>query len=220
MRRLIAEGAIGDLQLIRVSCAGQVITDGTHSVDLIFHLAGDPVPDWVFGQVHRLPPNPDEPKAMGGKPSGGYRYGHPIENGAMAVVQFKDGLRAELLCGDVRLLNRPYQDVEAFGSRGRLWRSGDNADPPLQIQDGKGGWRAAQLDPDEFGTPDPDTRSYILFAESVRNGAPHPLNAGNALYMFQTLMGIYESARLNRKITLPVEQEEFPLDLMIAEGRA
>jgi UDP-N-acetyl-2-amino-2-deoxyglucuronate dehydrogenase len=220
MRRLIAESAVGELQLIRVSCAGQVITDGTHSVDLIFHLAGDPVPEWVFGQIHRLRPDPNEARSQGGKPSGGYRYGHPIEDGAVAVIQFSGGVRAELLCGDMRLPGRGYQDVEVFGTEGRLWRASDRAEIPLQRQDASGGWREAPLDRTEFGTEDADTRSYKLFAETVMNGAIHPLNSDTALSTFQVLMGIYESARLNARVEMPVDQKQFPLALMIAQGRA
>jgi len=220
MRRLVEEGAIGELQLVRVSCAGQVITDGTHSMDLASHLAGDPVPEWVFGQIHRLPPDPDEPRAQGGKVSGGYRYGHAVEDGAVAVVQFRGGVRAELLCGDMRIPGRGYQDVEVFGTRGRLWRASDRSEVPVQIQDAAGGWREAPLDRDSFGTGDADTRSYMIFAGSVEHGTAHPLNSDTALSLFQVLMGVYESARLNQKVELPLQQDQFPLDLLISAGRA
>ena len=32
-------------------------------------------------------------------------------------------------------------------------------------------------------------------------------------------MAIYESARLHRRVRLPLEQERFPLELMIETGR-
>ncbi len=220
MRRLIANGAIGELQLIRTSCAGQVTTDGTHSVDLIFHLAGDPAPEWVFGQIHRLPPGPDEPRAQGGKASGGYRYGHPIEDGAMALIEFESGVRAELLCGDVRLPGRGYQDIEVFGTGGRLWRASDRAEIPLQIQDASGGWREVPLDEAPFESTDPDTRSYELLADTVTFGAVHPLNSRTALREFEVVMGVYESARLNSRIEFPIKQGRFPLEMMIEDGRA
>ena len=35
---------------------------------------------------------------------------------------------------------------------------------------------------------------------------------------FEVLMGIFESARLRRKLTLPIEQERYPLALMIDAG--
>ncbi len=223
MRRLIEEGAIGDLYLVRGTCGGQVVTDGTHTVDLLFHLAGDPEVEWVFGQVYRDRPDPSEEKAEGRNPSGGYRYGHPIETGAIATFQFGTGVRAEMLIGGVRFPGRPYQDLEAFGTVGRLWRSGDRAEPPLLIRDEEaGGWRPAPLNLSEAEADQlfPMRQSYTMFARTIREGAPHPLCAANALREFEVLMAVYESARLNARIELPLQQDEFPLELMIEEGRA
>mgnify|MGYP004008506607 CR=1 FL=1 len=59
MRELIAEGAIGDITLIRASCAGDVLTDGTHAIDSMRFLAGDVPVEWVFGSVYRTRVDPD-----------------------------------------------------------------------------------------------------------------------------------------------------------------
>jgi len=158
--------------------------------------------------------------AQGGKASGGYRYGHPIEDGAMALIEFEDGVRAELLCGDVRLPGRGYQDVEVFGTGGRLWRASDRAEIPLQIQDASGGWREVPLDEAPFESADPDTRSYELFADTVTSGAVHPLSSETALREFEVVVGVYESARLNSRIEFPMKQDRFPLEMMIEDGRA
>ena len=76
MRRLIDEGAIGDVTLLHGSCQGDLLTDGTHLVDSLRWLAGDDPIRWVLGQAYRKPPDPDEAKAVGFHRSGGYRYGH------------------------------------------------------------------------------------------------------------------------------------------------
>ncbi|MFW5870824.1 MAG: hypothetical protein ACOCVL_04055 [Candidatus Sumerlaeota bacterium] len=88
------------------------------------------------------------------------------------------------------------------------------------MQDSRGGWCEVPLDKGDFVSEDADTRAYELFAATVRDGVEHPLAAANALKMFETLMAIYESARLNKKMALPLEQERFPLEIMIEEGRA
>ena len=49
-RELIERGAIGEVRLIRMHCAGDFLTDGTHAVDSALWLLGDPEVDWVFGQ--------------------------------------------------------------------------------------------------------------------------------------------------------------------------
>ncbi len=219
MRRLIEEGAIGDVYLIRASCPGDVLGDGTHAVDSVRHLAGDADVRWVIGQVYRDRPDESEPRSMTTKPSGGYRYGYPIETGAVATFEFSTGVRAELFCGATRLPGRAYQDYEVLGTKGRLWRAGDSADPPLLIQDAEGGgWRPVDVG-DAGGQFDPMTEEYRLFARTLREGAPHPLSGDSALKGHEVLMAVHESARTNARIELPLAQGEFPLQLMIDAGQ-
>jgi predicted dehydrogenase len=215
MRRLILEGAIGDVYLIRGTCAGDMLGDGTHLVNSVRALAGDEEVKWVLGQVYREPPDPSEPRGMGHVPSGGWRYGYPIETGAMATFEFESGLRAELLTGDVRLPGRAYQDYEVFGSEGRLWRPGDAADPPVLILDERGGgWREAPLDgPDAQFSP--MAAVYAAFRRTLTEGEPHPLGGESVLKGLEVVMAVHESARTRSRVSLPLKQPAFPLRLMI-----
>ena len=217
MRRLLEEGAIGEVYLIRGSCGGDVMSDGTHTIDTILHLAGDPEVRWVFGQIYREEPRPGEGRSMGFHPSGGWRFGHMIENGAMAVFELGNGWRAEIFTGGMSLPGRRYQDIEAFGTRGRLWHPGDGSDPPLLIwNEGTSGWSPVPMDdiPEEVRELDPITYGYRLFARTVKEGAHHPLRGENALRGFEVVMAVYESARLRAKLALPLRQDRFPLELM------
>ena len=63
------------------------------------------------------------------------------------------------------------------------------------------------------------TESYRSFAKTIRQGAPHPLCGESALRGLEVLMALYESARTNARIELPLRQEALPLELMIEEGR-
>jgi predicted dehydrogenase len=216
MRRLMDEGAIGEVYLLRGTCAGDLLSDGTHLIDSLRWLAGDQPVRWVLGQVYRDPPDPDEERGGGFHVSGGYRYGHMVENGGMAVLEFESGLRAELLTGSVRVPDRPYQDYEVFGSTGRLWRYGDRVQPPLRIQDeGAGGYREVPNDSDAPASA--RTNMYATFARTINEGAPHPLFGESALADQEVIMAIYESARTHSRIELPLEQETFPLLLMYPE---
>jgi predicted dehydrogenase len=218
MRQLIVEGAIGEVQLLRGSCQGDLLSDGTHLIDSLLHLAGDAEVEWVFGAVYRDPPSPDEPRGEGYTASGGYRYGHPIETGAVGIWQFADGPRAEIFTGGLRVPGRKYNDYEILGSRGRLWRSGDREHPGVYLQRAAdGAWQPIEGD---FGSPETVlTKNYDRFAAIVRAGeGDHPLWVGRALRGFEVLMGIFESARLRRKVTPPLEQERYPLALMIESG--
>ncbi len=213
MRRLIEEGAVGELRLLRGSCAGDLLTDGTHLVNSLRHLAGDEEAAWVLGQMHRTEPDPAEPRSSDTKKSGGYRYGYPVEDGAMAVVGMASGLRMELFTGDARLMDRPYQDYEGVGTAGRLWREGDAGEPPLRLQDGRrAGWQA--IPQDESG-PKPMTRVYLALARTLRDGAVHPLAGESVLKGLEMVMAVQESARTGARIELPLQQGAYPLALMI-----
>lgn len=218
MRRLIERGAVGEPYLLRGTCAGDMLGDGTHVIDSLRWLSGDEGTRWVLGQVYREPPPPDEPKGMGHVRSGGWRYGYPVETGAVATFELQSGVRVELLTGDVRLPGRSYQDYEVFGTEGRLWRPGDDADPPVLIwEEQPGGWREAPIDPDAAG--EPRVEMYGQLAQTIRKGSPHPLSGESALKGLEIIMAVHESARLTDRISLPLGQERFPLRMMIDEGR-
>ncbi|MBB6733544.1 Gfo/Idh/MocA family protein [Cohnella zeiphila] len=205
MRRLLRSGAIGAPYLLRASCAGDFLSDGTHSVDSLLYLAGDEKVRWVLAAMFRRP-NALVPAAR--------RYGHAVESGMMATIEFESGLRAELLTGEVRMPGRGYQDIEVFGEKGRLWRAGDAAQSAVLVQNEEaGGLRVPELDPPD-GSNDGLPGVFRSFAHSLRTGEPHPLDASVAMRTMEVVMAAYESARLGERIELPLRQDRFPLDLM------
>jgi UDP-N-acetyl-2-amino-2-deoxyglucuronate dehydrogenase len=221
MRELIADGAIGEVYLVRASCPGDIITDGTHAIDSIRFLAGDEDIDWVFGNVYRVPVDLSKPIGKGCVDVDGWRYRHgcPIENGGFALWQFAGGPRAELLCGDLRVPGRGYQDYEVFGSEGCLWRPGDGGVPNLLIQTSKtDGWQAVEgCDPEDSATI--FARNYDRFAGNIlKNTNDHPLAGENGLRALEIIMAIYESARLRARITLPLQQDRLPTEIMVEAG--
>jgi len=246
-RDLILQGAIGEVQLMRGNCAGDILSDGTHAVDSLLWMAGDPEVQWVFGQVHRdtseglmIERARAQSAKSGRKVEVGFRYGHPVENGGMGVFMLANDIRCEVACGDMRDGYRPYQDYEIIGTQGRLWRTGDRT-PNLYIQDSNGGplvagvddtwvyrplaapdgakgvWREVELPPYPYASPMEE--GYVRFARMVRTGDPHPMCGRNALRSFEVIMAIYESARTHRKLRMPLSQGEFPLGLMVQGER-
>lgn len=233
-RRLIEAGAIGEVMEWRGFCAGDVLSDGTHAVDSLLWLAGDPEVSSVAGHIHR------EVSSRGdATESAGYRYGHPVESAGWGLLRLKDGRPMELFCGNYQG-RRAYQEYEVVGTLGRLWRVGDALCPNLFIQDARGGdrevifdarrwhaypvaaadgrgqWRAIEL-PRQGSAMEV---AYERFRRLVLYGEAHPMEASVAIRGFECVMAIYESARLGRRVELPLRQEAFPLELMMAEGRA
>ena len=213
MRRQITSGKIGDVYLIRGTCAGDLLSDGTHLIDSALYLAGDPGWSWVFAGYHRDDDSGDETSGGGYHASGGWRFGHPIETGMVTVAQFTDDLRVELLTGDLRVPGRPYHDVEVLGSRGALWRRGDQDEQNVLRRDAGGAWRPAE---DAPGNTRRGTipESYRRLARLLREGAgdaDHPLGLPYALRGFELIMGAYESGRTGQVVRRPVSQERYPL---------
>jgi predicted dehydrogenase len=98
MREAVGRGDIGELLAIRAHCAGDLLSDGTHAVDSALWLLGDSEAEWVIAQIHRqLSPS-----------FSGFRYGHPVESGAMVLVRFTNGVRLELFTSDLRDPLRAY----------------------------------------------------------------------------------------------------------------
>lgn len=214
MRRLIEEEAVGPVDLIRASCAGDLLSDGTHLIDSLRFLAGDRPVEWVCGQVFGLPEELSPAEGEGFEKTNGRRFGHIVEESAFGVIQFEGGLRAEISTGTLFPHGRFYQDFEAFGPLGRIWRKSDSLKPNLVIQRGGGEFQEVPLDAPEGQNLEP----LRLFADMVEHGAPHPLNGDSALADMEVITALYESARLREPVRWPVVQDRFPLDLMAAEA--
>ncbi|MCZ7646845.1 MAG: Gfo/Idh/MocA family oxidoreductase [Planctomycetota bacterium] len=162
-RRIVESGDLGEIKLVRGQCAGDLLSDGTHVIDSVLFLFGDPGIAWVSGMLHRepgvdllakgrrrvfedLPADPEQARKRK-EAQAGRRYGHAVETGGFAILQLENGVRFELACGDLRDASRAYQDYELIGARGRLWRTGDRAAPNLFIGDARGGaWEAGLED--------------------------------------------------------------------------
>lgn len=226
MKRLMDEGAIGELTLVRGTCPGDLLSDGTHTVDTIRFLLGDRAPRWLLASLHRFPIGTP---LWGDHRFTGRRYGHSIESGAQVVLEFDGGVRAEVLTGSLWVPGRNYQDLEVFGTRGRLWRPGDSADPALLIEDESGGFRPVPVE-----TPAADEavldggghganlaercQVAVEFANLIEQGGDHPMDGDNAIRTQEIVMAAFESARTHSRITFPLKQDRFPLDIMLETG--
>ncbi|MGF1483344.1 MAG: Gfo/Idh/MocA family protein [Opitutales bacterium] len=230
-RELIEAGVIGEPEYIVASTPGDILSDATHLLDTIRHLLGDRPAKWVFGQVYRDLDEFRKRAAEGhaAHKAEGTRFGHNVETGGMALVEFDGEVRATLQTGSFWDGKRHgYNHIEVHGTRGVLKRLGDKGyergltEPALYLlNDQAAGWQPIEVEASMgiaavrgLGRPE----CYGPFAKMIREGAPHPLSGENALKTHELVMAFYESARLRRKVYLPLEQDAFPLDLMIADN--
>lgn len=242
-KELIDHGAIGEVKVLRGHCAGDFLSDGTHLCDSLMFLAGDPEVHWIVGQIVRdIDALREKWKRMNREEPAegfGYRFGHPVESGAMAVAQLANGMRAEFFTGDLQQSGRIYQDYVIEGTEGQIWRLGDRTKPhnlyllkpgggqhvqdsnlqATPAPDGRGIWEPIEYAPDGNSKMNIH-RGFSLLAETLRSGKTHPMSGDVALNAFNIVMGVYESARQNKRLYPPFDVDRFPLEAMIEEGRA
>ena len=203
-------GEIGDLEQIYATSGGDLLTCGTHSIDLVRFFADDAPIDWVMGQIHR--------DAAAGTTTA---FGHEVEQAAVGRICFQNGLRALMEQGAATMGGeerwRRHWHVSLTGTRGRIEVDGDKkSDHPWPT-----GWRIHRFgDPDweEHATPNEPDAFAIEIRELIRwieNGGEHILNGENARADHEILMAIMESSRRRGRITLPLETRENPLIEMI-----
>lgn len=208
-RALVAEGAIGDLLDMRVNCHGDLLTDATHSVDLLrFYCADQPI-ERVIGQIDRH--------------EGRTRFGHSIEDGALGYVFFAGGLRATVEVGSVARRELPYQYSLLRGTGGLIEVSGDRVPEGgtgVRLwNDQEPGWRDVPLPTNATG----HHHAFVAEAsELVRcletDARDHPLRGESARANLEVLMAIVESSRRRGIVDLPVEAQSWLLQDMIDAG--
>lgn len=220
MRRLMDEGTIGQVTDLRATSPGDFLSDGTHLVDTTRFLLHDRPLHWILAQIYR---DPLGTSMGGGEAFTGERFGHRVESGAIALAEFEGGVRAEYQTGRFwRYPMNGYHEITVEGTEGALKAFDNEGWDELQIRPRDGAWQQHPTDPwpapelKRFGLA--HAQNYQLMIEMIENGAAHPMSGDQALLDQEMVMAVFESARLHRKLGVPLEQERYPLELMIEAG--
>jgi len=216
-REYLNAGAIGLVTSVNAICGGDLLTDGTHLIDLTRFLLGDARPEWVFGGIERTRRQKvDTVRGMGFAEwyTTGKRYGHHVEGGTLAVLQFAGGVRATLEIGNV---SRPaYQKFVVAGTDGYVEISGDRpapGEPELRVLSGRQGVVVPELGPNRAMAANVEA-----IARSLRTGAPHTLDGESARATLETITAIYSSALDRRTIQLPHDCPQSPFEAAVESG--
>lgn len=189
---LIKGRAIGALQSIFGYCSSSdLLTNGTHVVDLMRHLADDSPIGWVMGQIDR--------------PSDKVNFGHHAEHNAIGHWQFENGIYAMLAQGELAPSGYAFQ---LCGSAGIISINAPQGQR-LQVITKNG---ELDISLKDINPKQAELEELIAW---LAGGPPHRSRGENGRATMEILMAIMESSRLHRTIYLPLETKESPLELMI-----
>jgi len=203
-KELVEAGAIGEPLRADLRVKEGLANWGTHSIDGARFILGDPTAEWVMGAVERRTDKHERDTA--------------IEDACMGLIHFGPSLQffiqsdlwdrncdagKFLLRGTEGLLHVTETRIQLFNSTTAGW-----TEVPLGLQEGDkaigGNTNAAQ------------TRELINWIEG---GPEHRGSGRKARDTVEMMMAMYESARQNKVIHLPLTEKEYPLEMMIKEGK-
>ena len=184
-RELIAEGAIGEPRLIWCYLTSAIIDNGTHIVDMMRYLLGDPEADWVMGHASRQRDT--------------LYQSSPAEESGTGLIAFETGTRALIEMGE--LTPQDGFNFCILGTEGSLQATIEGVD-----WFDKNGANEFRAEPNQGFVE--QTREMISWVE----GGPEPRNPGEkGRSVTELLMAIHESARSGSLVKLPLEIRGYPM---------
>jgi predicted dehydrogenase len=203
-KELVENGAIGIPLRADLRVKEGLANWGTHSIDGARYILGDPIAEWVMGAVERR--------------TNKYERNTAVEDACMGLIHFGGSLQFFIqsdlwdrncdagkffIRGTEGMLHVTETVLKMFNAETRGWESID-----LGLKEGDqaigGNTNAAQ------------TKELIEWIE----GGPESRGSGRiARDTVEVMMAMYESARRNMVVTLPLQEKEYPLECMISEGK-
>ena len=194
-RRLIQEGAIGEPQTMLRRDGYGLLNRGTHELDEMCYILGDPKPLWLIGQASR---ETDK-----------WERRVRTEDLCMGLICFEGGIRGVY---ESDLPGPGLKGDVVYGSDGILRRGGKDTGGVMVLDNKKAEWQT--IPPRESETN--QYQEYIDWLDGKID--THRNNGRRAAVAMELMMAIYESLRTKNVVTFPLETRENPLDLMVEDG--
>lgn len=206
---LIADGAIGDVQMMLAFGGHGLPNYSSHQTDMFRYFLSDAECDWVMGNVERKTDR--------------YERNTRIEDSAIGVFHFENGATAMILADVTPTI---YQGAHIYGSAGMI----NVTTTELQLLNAETGGRWQTHQPngkffnvaergDRFEWEEGGAGQADELADWIEGTVEnHRGNGNNGYKALEMLMGVYESARCHEQVRLPLATRLNPLDLMIESG--
>ena len=207
-RELVAAGVLGDVVMVTAKFGHGLLNCGTHAIDGVRFVLGDPATAWVMGAVERRTDK--------------FERATPIEDGCMGLVHFVDGTQLFLQC-DLDMKGASFQ----FFVRGTEGMMEVDETSCRTMGAGPSSAAGAWVDHD-LGIPAKEinviggkanarqTRELLAW---IDGGPVHRCAATTARATVEIMMALEESARRHQVVHMPLTEKGYPLELMINEGQ-
>ncbi|MBI64656.1 MAG: hypothetical protein CL778_05215 [Chloroflexi bacterium] len=203
-RELVQKGAIGIPLRADLRVKDGLANWGTHSIDGARFVLDDPKALWVMGSVER---NSEK-----------HERGTVIEDSCMGLIHFEGGLQF-FIQSDLWDNNC---DAGKFFIRGTEGMIHITETKVKLFNASTGGWEDVDLglkDGDKAIGGNSNAAQTLELIEWIEGGPEHRGSGRKARDTVEIMMAIYESARFNKVINLPLKEKEYPLEKMIEEGK-
>ena len=195
-RELVAAGAIGTPLMITGRNGEGLLNCGTHMIDAFRYILGDPETEWVMGSVDRKTDR--------------YERNVRIEDACLGLIQFKGGAQGLLLSD----LTPDTWSVEAYQIRGTDGLLETDSLNLRYINGSTSEWVTF-----DWAYDDPWVLQAKDMVRWVEGGDGHRGDARQASHAVEIMMAMYQSAREHGVVQMPLQEQGYPLDLMVEEGK-
>jgi UDP-N-acetylglucosamine 3-dehydrogenase len=199
VRKLAAEGAVGEVRRIEVGC-GNLYDWGTHWFDMMNFYNNDVPAEWLLGQIHV-----DSPSEV---------FGVRMENMGMAHIKFANGVYGLMLSGPQPI----WADHRIIGSEGII-----EAEMPVIRVRSKGDKKMRTIEfpeKENIGEWTAITWGIRDALHCLDTGREPELSARKAFQATEFIFGTYESARRRGRVEFPLNDiDDNPLHTMLDKGQ-
>ena len=201
-RRLIADGAIGEVERLWTGVRAGMMNTGTHGIDFQLFALGDRPAEWVMGSVERKTDH--------------HIFGHRVEDRCCGLIGYEGGAVGVI---ENELSGRYQVGATIYGTDGMMEVNGNSL---KYMVPSKSGWQ-------EFDPPEENLKGYgdafVAQAHGIcewirGDGGEAYRGEGNfGKAALEIMMAVYESARVHERVVLPLQTRDNPLDVAVEEGR-
>ncbi|MFT5090364.1 MAG: putative dehydrogenase [Candidatus Latescibacterota bacterium] len=204
-KELIEQGVIGKPLFVTNKVAEGLTNWGTHSIDGSRFVLGDPKAHWVMGSVERRTDRFERDTA--------------VEDACMGLVQFDNDLQL-FIQSDLMREGAAAGHFQIRGSEGYMEVTELNV---RLMTTSSAGWQDVEIELDGSSKAiggDSNAAQVRELIDWIEGRIDQHRNAGStARDTVEIMMALYESARQNSVINLPLQEKSYPLARMVEEGK-